>query len=61
MIIDPNHPFFRPLWVRILCVAFPLGWSIFEFANGNLFWAILFAVAGALAFNALIMRGPDKR
>lgn len=61
MIVDPNHPFFRPLWVRILCVAFPFGWSIFEFSTGNLFWAILFAVAGAVLFNALILRGPDKR
>lgn len=61
MLVDPNHPFFRKLWVRILSVAFPFGWSIFEFSTGNIFWAILFAGAGALLFEALIMRGPDQR
>lgn len=61
MLIDPNHRFFRPLWVRILCVALPFGWAIFEMMTGNLFWAILFGAAGGLLFNALIMRGPDER
>ncbi len=60
MLVDPNHPFFRKLWVRILCVVFPFAWAIFEMMNGNLFWAILFGAAGAVLFNALIMRGPDK-
>ncbi|MBA4490372.1 hypothetical protein [Paracoccus sp. S1E-3] len=60
MIVDPNHPFFRPLWVRILCSAFPFGWAVFEFSTGNLFWAILFLIAGGVLFNALILRGPDR-
>ena len=55
MIVDPNHPFFRPLWVRILCVAFPFGWSIFEFSSGNLFWAILFGAAGVYLVVALFI------
>ncbi|NHF73398.1 hypothetical protein [Paracoccus xiamenensis] len=61
MLVDPNHPFFRPLWVRILCVAFPFGWAMFEMGTGNVFWAILFGAAGAVLFNALILRGPDDR
>lgn len=61
MLVDPNHPFFLKLWVRILCVALPFGWAMFEMANGNLFWAIVFGAAGAVLFHALIMRGPDKR
>ncbi|MFV0293990.1 MAG: hypothetical protein ACK5II_12585 [Paracoccus sp. (in: a-proteobacteria)] len=60
MLVDPNHPFFRPFWVRIACVAFPFGWSIFEFITGNLVWAIIFGAAGAYLFQTLIMRGPDR-
>ena len=37
------------------------GWAMFEMANGNLFWAIVFGAAGAVLFHALIMRGPDER
>ena len=61
MLVDPNHPFFRRLWVRLLCVALPFLWSIFEFSTGNLFWALPFAAAGAVLFHALILRGPDDR
>ncbi len=59
MLIDPNNRFLRPLWVRLICTALPFGWSIFEFASGNLFWAVVFAVAAAALFNALILRGPE--
>ncbi|WBU64250.1 hypothetical protein [Paracoccus aerodenitrificans] len=61
MLINPNHPFFRRLWVRILCVCFPFGWAIFEFSSGNLFWGVIFAAAGAYLFQTLILRGPDER
>lgn len=60
MLVDPNHPFFRKAWVRILCVVLPFAWAAFELMGGNLFWALLFAAAGAVLFHALIMRGPDK-
>jgi hypothetical protein len=46
MQVDPNHPFFRPLWVRILCVVLTLGWALFELSTGSVFWAILFGAAG---------------
>ncbi|TKW67564.1 MAG: hypothetical protein DI616_04375 [Paracoccus denitrificans] len=61
MLVDPNHPFFRKLWVRILCVVFPFGWAIMEMMNGQIFWAILFAAAGAVLVHALFIVGPDKR
>jgi hypothetical protein len=32
---DNEHPFFRPLWRRILLVAVCVGWSIFEFSMLN--------------------------
>lgn len=46
MLVDPNAPFFRPIWVRVLCVIAPLIWAGVELSNGALFWAILFAAAG---------------
>lgn len=60
MLVDPNAPFFRPLWVRILGVALPFGWSIFEFSTGSLGWAILFGAAGAGLFHALFLNREDR-
>ncbi|MFV0411489.1 MAG: hypothetical protein ACK5LJ_17860 [Paracoccus sp. (in: a-proteobacteria)] len=60
MLIDPNHRLLRPLWIRLLITALPFGWSVFEFAHGNLFWAIVFGAAGGMVFNALILNGPGR-
>lgn len=43
---DLQHPFFRPLWIRIVVVAICLGWAGLELATGNPGWALLFAAAG---------------
>lgn len=60
MLVDPNAPFFRPLWVRVLCVLFPLIWAGVEFASGNAFWGLLFAAAGAyLGYALFVQRDPD--
>jgi hypothetical protein len=60
MLIDPNTPFFRPLWVRLLCVILPILWAGVEFWHGNIFWALLFAAAGIyLAVELFIRRKPD--
>lgn len=45
-IIDADHPFFRPLWRRVAVVVVCLAWAVFEFSNGQGFWATAF---GALA------------
>lgn len=47
--LDPEHPFFRPLWRRIVVVALCLGWAVFEIVSGSPFWAILFGAAGVYA------------
>lgn len=58
-IIDANHPFFaRPL-VRWATALFPVGWAGVEFVNGSPGWGVVFAGMGAIAFWALIIRGPD--
>lgn len=47
--LDPAHPFFRPLWVRVAVVAFALGWAAVELYNGSPGWATLFGAAGLYA------------
>jgi hypothetical protein len=48
-ILDPTHPFFKPLWRRILCVVLPLAWAGVEYWNGATGWAMIFVVAGLYA------------
>ena len=44
---DLSHPWLRPLWVRIGVTAVCLGWGIFEFFTGEVFWSVLFTAAAA--------------
>ena len=55
MLIDPDHPFFRPLWVRLLCVALPLAWAGVEARTGSPGWALMFAAAALYALAALFL------
>ena len=48
-LFDFNHPFFRPLWLRILIVAVCLFWAMFEASTGQMMWAILFGAIGLYA------------
>lgn len=60
MLVDPNTPFFKPLWVRIVCVALPLAWAGVEISQNSPFWAILFAAAGIyLGYELFIRRKRD--
>lgn len=54
--IDPNAPFLRPLWLRLLLVAVPLGLSAVAMSNGALVWAILSGGVGAYLFWALFLQ-----
>lgn len=45
-LLDVQHPFFRPVWRRVLVVALCLGWAAVELAAGAVFWAILFGAIG---------------
>ncbi|WP_323717799.1 hypothetical protein [Paracoccus aminovorans] len=57
MLVDPRHPFFRRLWVLVLCVLLPLAWAGVELAAGSPLWALLFAAAGLyLAVTLLVPR-----
>ncbi|WP_425100342.1 hypothetical protein [Tropicibacter sp. S64] len=45
-LFDVQHPFFRPLWRRVLTVALCTGWAIVELSTGNPGWALLFGAIG---------------
>lgn len=43
-----RHPFFRPLATRAIVTGVALGWALFELANGNAAWALIFGAFGGL-------------
>jgi hypothetical protein len=47
----PHHPFFRPLWRRVLVLAICVGWTAFEIVYADdPFWLV---IAGGMALYAL--------
>ncbi|WP_405402494.1 hypothetical protein [Paracoccus sp. Ld10] len=59
-LVDPDAPFFRPLWVRVICVIVPLVWAVVELWSGSAVWAILSAAAGVyLAVALFVWRQPE--
>ncbi len=48
MVKDSEHPFFRPLWLRIAIVALCLFWAGIEFATDTPFWGMI--ALGAAAY-----------
>ncbi|MBP2550905.1 hypothetical protein J2858_003845 [Neorhizobium galegae] len=53
--LDPHHPFFKPLWRRILTALLPLAWGAVELYNGSTGWGLMFLVAGAYAAYELLI------
>jgi hypothetical protein len=53
--IDPDHAFYRPLWVRFLIVAFCAVWTAFEFWQGENTWGMIFLAVSAYAGCVLII------
>ncbi len=45
-LFDLQHPWFKPLWRRVLVTAVCVFWTVLELYTGDPFWAMLF---GALA------------
>ena len=48
-LLDPTHPFFKPLWRRVLTVVLPALWGGVEVWNQAWGWAIMFLGAAAYA------------
>ncbi len=53
--IEPEHPFYRPLWRRVLLVAVCAGWTTVEFYNNQQVWGLIFLAVTAYAFSRLIL------
>ncbi|MCA1490758.1 hypothetical protein [Sinorhizobium alkalisoli] len=53
--IDPDHPFYRPLWIRLLIVGLCAVWTGVEFYGGQMMWATIFLVVTAYAGSALLV------
>jgi hypothetical protein len=59
-LIDPNHSFYRPLWIRVAIVAVCFGWAIVEVTTGEPFWAILVGALGVYsAYKLLVTFSPQ--
>ena len=55
-----QHPFFQPVWRRVVTVAVCLGWAGFEFVTGEPFWGFVFAGAGIVAIRQFfLVSWPD--
>jgi len=53
--IDPDHPFYRPLWRRVLLVGACAAWTGVEFYNGEQTWGMIFLAVTAYTFANLIL------
>ena len=57
---DSEHPFYRPLWIRIGLTAAVIAWSILEWTHGEAFWGVLTAAASAWAiWTFFVSYDPD--
>ena len=52
---DLSHPFFLPLWRRVVTVAISAGWALLELAMGNTGWAAIFGAIAAYAVYGLFI------
>ena len=57
--LDPNDPFFAPVWRRWATALFPIAWGLVEFWFNEPFWGILFIAAGAYAGYVLLIKPPS--
>jgi hypothetical protein len=53
--IDPNHPFYEPLWRRVLIPAICFIWAGVELFSGSPTWAIISAALGLFAGYKLLV------
>ncbi len=50
--LDLRHPFFRPVWRRVVLVSVLVFWTVIEITQGNPFWAVL--VGGICAYASYV-------
>lgn len=59
-LLDPDDPFFAPVWRRWATVLAPAAWALVELVSGSPAWAAVFGLAAAYAFWVLIL-APARR
>lgn len=59
--IEPEHPIYRPLWVRLLIIGLLAGWSVLEFTKGSPFWGTIAGGVGLFAAWELLWRYSEHR
>ncbi len=59
-LFDFDHPFFDPLWRRVVTVAVCMLWGLFEFSTGAHFWGGLFCGLGLWAGFNFFIQNPDR-
>lgn len=60
-LFDFNHPFFKPLWIRILVTGACLVWGLVEFMTGAPVWGALFCGLGVIAaYGLFVTFDPDQ-
>ncbi|MBB4063283.1 DUF3329 domain-containing protein [Gellertiella hungarica] len=57
-IIDPKHPFYRPLWVRLLVVAICAVWFVVELVIGSPFFMVIMGALTVYTAWVLVIRFP---
>lgn len=54
--LDVKHPYFRPLWVRLLITGLTLAWAFLELFMGHTIWFALFFLCGAYLVREFFLR-----
>lgn len=58
---DNQHPFFRPLWIRILVVAICGLVAAWDLYNGDYVWALIFGgLSGYAVYVFFVAWGKDQ-
>lgn len=55
-IIDPQHKFYRPLWVRVLVVLACASWFLVELYMGPSFWLVIMGALTVYTAWVLLIR-----
>ncbi len=59
-LLDPAHPFFAPLWRRVVIVAVTFAWAVVEALTGGPLWAVLFGAVGVYCAYQLLIAFPGS-
>ena len=61
-LLETDHPFFRPLWIRVVITAFAAAWTVFEFMHGSEIWGmIVLCFTGLSVWGFFVDFNPDGK